>query len=113
MVARHTQKAAELDARGIEVHFSPEVRNAFADLAAAVHFSKHFDGDILGIVQDWATGKRQSVYNVLKALPSVAEETSKHIRATGDKRAEEAWSEIGLKMSERGFTLTALRQRGK
>jgi hypothetical protein len=109
----HAHKAAELDARGIEVHFSPRVTSAFADLAAAVHFSKHFDADALSILQDWVAGKCNSVHDVLISLPVIAEETAAHIRATGDKRAEEAWREICLKMSEKGFTLTQERARRK
>jgi hypothetical protein len=111
-MTKHARKATELDANGIEVHFSPEVKNAFADLAAAVHFSKHFDGDILSIVQDWASGKPLSVHSVFISLPLIAAETSRHVRATRDERATEAWREICLKMPEKGFTLTPVRHRG-
>jgi hypothetical protein len=113
MSTKHTRKANEVDANGIEVHFSSEVKSAFADLAAAAHFSKDFDADILSIVQDWAAGKPLSVHSVFTALPLIAEETSKHARATGDERAAEAWRELCLKMSEKGFTLTPLRRIGK
>jgi len=109
----HSSKATELDARGITVQFSPKVTEAFQDLAAAVHFSDHFDGDILKIVQDLATGKPKSVHGILISLPSIAAETFRHIAATGDKRAREAWDEVSAQMSEQGFTLTKIRAREK
>lgn len=109
----HRRKATELEARDIDVHFSPKVTQAFRDLAAAVHFSEHFDGDIRRIVQDWAAGKPKSVHDVLIALPSIAGETFRHIAATGDERAQEAWDEISAQMNEKGFTLTKGRIRGK
>jgi hypothetical protein len=109
----HTRKASELDARGIEIQFSPQMHSAFQDLAAAVHFSEHFDGDMLSVLQDWAAGKRKSVHDILIALPLIAQETFKHIQATGDDRAREAWDEICSQMSEKGFTLTQDRQREK
>jgi hypothetical protein len=112
-VPDHRRKANELDASEIDVHFSPRVTQAFRDLAAAVHFSEHFDGDIRRIVQDWAQGKPKTVHGVLIALPSIAGETFRHIAATGDERAQEAWDEIGSQMNEKGFTLTKARVRGK
>ena len=112
MPTSHARKTTELDPKGVEVHFSPEVRSAFADLAAAVHFSEHFDGDVYSILQDWAAGKPASVHEVFTALPLIAEETTSHIRKTGDERAVEAWREISLKMPEKGFSLTKGRGRG-
>jgi ABC-type uncharacterized transport system ATPase subunit len=92
------------------VSFSPQLTQAFADLAAAVHFSQDFDRDIFGIVKDWGQGKTKSLRNVLIALPSIADETVKHIHATGDERAKEAWKEIQLEMAEeRGFSLNSRR----
>ena len=109
----HQRKANELDASEIDVHFSPRVTQAFRDLAAAVHFSEHFDGDIRSIVQDWAQEKPKTVDGVLIALPTIAGETFRHIAATGDERAHEAWEEISSQMNENGFTLTKARIRGK
>ena len=109
----HSRKVAEIDARDIKVHFSPAVRSAFGDLEAAVHFSEHFDGDILRTVQDYAAGKPKSVHDVLIVLPTIAGETMKHVKATGDKRAEEAWNEIAGQISENGFSLTQERGRRK
>jgi hypothetical protein len=113
MPMSHARKASELDPRSVEVKFSPEVRGAFADLAAAVHFSEHFDGDMLGILERWATGTRQTVHDIFISFPLIAEETFKHIHATGDKRAAKAWREIGSEMLEYGFTLEKSRSRGK
>jgi len=83
---------------------------AFADLAAAVHFSEHFDRDIFDVLKGWGDGKKQSLHGVLIALPSIADETLKHIHATGDERAREAWEEIQRKIAEeKGFSLTSPR----
>jgi hypothetical protein len=106
MPKSHSRKVTEIDPRSIVVHFSDAVRSAFGDLAAAIHFSEHFDGDIRNELQDWAKGKPRSIHSVLIAFPCIAEETSKHIRATDDKLAQKAWTEITRQMLKDGFTLT-------
>jgi hypothetical protein len=113
MTARHTSKAAGLDPRGVSINFSPEVKSAFRDLAAAVHFSEHFDSDMLAVVQKWGGDKSPSVHDVLIGFPVIAEQTFKHIHAIGDKRAEEAWKAIANELLERGFTLEKYRFRTK
>ena len=113
MSPSHSRKASEIDPRSVKVHFSPEVTQAFGDLSAAVHFSEHFDGDMQRVVQDWAAGKPDSIYAVLIALPVIAQETFKHVRATGDERASEAWRKISGELLESGFTLTKERGREK
>jgi hypothetical protein len=113
MPTSHANKIAHSDPRSVAVHLSPEVRGAFADLAAAVHFSEHFDADTLLTVQELAADKKLSVFDVLTAFPLIAEETFKHIHATGDKRAAEAWNEIGSELLQRGFTLAKFRLRAK
>jgi hypothetical protein len=105
MSKSHARRVADVDPDSILVRLSPEVRNAFGDLAAAIHFSEHFDADMRDEVKDWAVGKPRSIRSVLVAFPCIAEETSRHIRATGDKRAEDAWRAIGRQMLEKGFTL--------
>lgn len=110
----HRRKADELDARAIEVRLSPALTQAFRDLAAAVHFSKHFDDGILRTVQELAEGKPRSLRGLLISLPSIASETFRHIAATGDERAREAWDDIGAQIVEKeGFTLTKVRMREK
>ncbi|HTV53781.1 MAG TPA: hypothetical protein VMI06_02590, partial [Terriglobia bacterium] len=103
----------DLDPRRINVRFSENMQTAFADLEAAVHFSEQFDGDMRETLREWAVGKKPSIYEVLTAMPLIAEETFNHIRATGDAKAKEAWSEVCLKMSEQGFTLAKEQSRGK
>jgi hypothetical protein len=102
-----------MDPITVQVHFSKEVRRAFSALAAAVHLSDHFDADMLSVLQDWAAGKKQSVFDVMVAFPAIAKQTFKHIHATGDKRAEQAWGEIGSELLERGFSLARDRGRSK
>jgi hypothetical protein len=109
----HARKAAEIDARDIKVHFPPAVTSAFGELEAAVRSSEHFDADILRIVQDYAAGKTKSVHSALITIPAIAEEKMKHVRATGDTRAEQAWHEIAVQMNEGGFSLTQERVRRK
>lgn len=106
---RHIPKATELDAKAIEVHFSPKMTQAFRDLAAAVHFSQDFDEGMLRTVQEFAEGKPTSLHGVLISLPMVAREVFSH----GDERAREAWDDISAQMSEKGFTLTKIRAREK
>lgn len=111
MPTEHTRKTDELDPRQVTVHLSAGVRNAFADLAASVHFSEHFSADMLQTVQDLAAGKTLSVDDIVGTLPIIAAETFKHIHATGDQRAAKAWREISSELLERGFTLS--RDRGR
>jgi hypothetical protein len=94
-----------MDPRSVDIQFPPEVRSAFADLAAAVHFSGHFDGEMLKTVEEWAAGKSPSVHDVITSLPAIAQETFNHVQATGDKKAAEAWGNIGSELLEKGFML--------
>jgi len=113
MPTSHTSKAAELDPRSVTVRLSPGVQKAFGNLAAAVHFSEHFDGDMRKTLKDLADGKPVSVDDLVGDLPLLAEETFKHIHATGDTRAAAAWHEIGSELLESGFTLVKNRPIGK
>jgi hypothetical protein len=110
---RHAGRENELNPREIKVRFSPEVRSAFADLAAAVHFSEHFDADMRSILQEWAEGKAPTAHSFLTALPLVAEETFRHIHATNDLKAKDAWDEIASQLPEHGFTFAQKRIRSK
>jgi len=105
----HTRKA-QMDPRSVNIQFAPEVQRAFGDLAAAVHFSEHFDGEMLKTVQEWAAGKAASVHDVVTALPVIAQETFKHVHATGDQKAADAWATIGSELLERGFMLDKQRR---
>jgi hypothetical protein len=109
----HSRKVAEINPTDIEVQFSPAVTKAFGDLEEAVRGSKHFDGGIYRIVQDYAAGKTRTVHGVLIGLPSIAQETMKHVRMTGDTSAEVAWGEIAAQIPENGFTVTQVRGRRK
>jgi hypothetical protein len=113
MQGKHARRELKLDGRDVEIHFSPRVRDALADLAAAVHFSEHFDPGMRGVLQHWADGKTQSLRDVLTAFPIIAEETFSHIHATNDERARDAWREICNQMPEHGFTLAQKHKRAK
>lgn len=113
MTKPHLSRVGDLDPRSTTVDFSPEVRSAFRDLAAAVHFSDHFDPLMLQTVQAWAETQKPSVHDVVTALPILASETFKHIQATGDKAVERIWGNIGSELLEKGFTLQKNRWRGK
>jgi hypothetical protein len=107
----HSRKVAEINPRDIEVHFAPAVTKAFGDLEEAVRGSKHFDGDIHRIVQDYAAGKTKTLHSVLIGLPEIAAQTMQHVRMTGDTSAEAAWDEIAVQMNEAGFSVTPARGR--
>ena len=109
MHASRARKETELDPRGVEIRFSPQVRSAFADLAASVHSSEHFEAGVREILERWAEGKTQSVHSFAIALPLIAENTFAHIHATNDKKAREAWEEICSQIPEQGFTLSQRR----
>ena len=107
----HSRRAAQIDANAIKVHFSPAVTSAFGDLEEAVRTSGHFDRDLLRTVQELAAGADKSAHAVLISLPAIAAETMKHVRATGDAKAEQAWNDIAAQMNEQGFSLTQIRGR--
>jgi hypothetical protein len=113
MAKSHRDRASGLDPKNVQVSFAPEVCEAFGDLAGAVHFSEHFDGDMLKSLHEFAAGKAASVDDVIGILPLLAGEAFRHIRATDDKRALSAWQEIGSTLLEHGFTLTNRRMKGK
>ena len=101
----HRRNVSALDARRIEIRFSPKVQQAYRDLAAAVHFSGHFDPDTYEVLRRWSGDETLALHDVLIAFPLVAAETFLHIQATGDERAKEAWENVCSYMPENGFTL--------
>ncbi len=107
MHADRTRKAKPPSGGEMQISFSAPVMAAIGDLAAAVHFSEHFDSDIRKVLQDWAGKKTLNANSFLVAFPAVAEETFKHIQATGDTRASDAWDGLRIQMAENGFTLSA------
>jgi hypothetical protein len=113
MHASHASRETELNPRNIEIRFSPGVRNAFNDLDAAVHFSEHFDADMKGVLQRWAEGKTPSAHEFVTAIPLIAAETFRHIHATNDQKARDAWEDIAGQLSEQGFAFTQKRARAK
>jgi hypothetical protein len=115
MPKSHAAKVSQIDPFCVDVHFSEGVRKAFRSLAAAVHFSEHFDPDMRDILDEWASGERTTVYNVLIAFPAIAGEAAKHIAATHDERAQHALTELSSMMAEpaHSFTLTLDRKVAK
>jgi hypothetical protein len=112
MPPRRPRNVETLSPEAVKVHLSDQARQAFADLDATVHFSDHFQPEILLIVQDFAKGADVSIMDVICSLPSIAEQTFRHIHATGDERARKAWREICHALpEEKGFTLTRERVR--
>lgn len=107
------RKTGTLDSDNVEVDFAPEVRDAFRDLAAAVHFSKHVSPEMKAELQDWAEGKPASVRGAMATLAITAQEVFKHIHATGDEKARKAWNDICGELTERDCTLTSYRQRAR
>jgi hypothetical protein len=109
MTKSHSNRVGELDPDTTTIDFSPEVRSAFRDLAAAVHFNEKFDGDTLLTIQEYAGEKKPSVYDLVCAFPLIAKDTFEH----GGKKAREAWNNLGSELVEHGFTLQKGRTREK
>jgi hypothetical protein len=104
-VPSHLRRVGDLDPRIVTIDFAPEVREAFRDLAAALHFSDQVGADMLSIIREWAEGKKPTVQDVMISLPLMAQEAWEHINATGDKNAKAAWDNISSELLERGFTM--------
>ena len=111
MTKSHTRSIDKLDPYTLSIDFALDVRQAFGDLAAAVHFSEHFDPDMLLVLQEWAHAARPAVHDVISTLPAVAEQTFRHIAATQDKRALDAWHELQSALLEGGFSIANIRSR--
>jgi hypothetical protein len=98
-------KANELSPHSLKVNFSEGVRNAFRDLAVALHHSESVSPEMLATAHDIAEGKPLTVDGVIGSLPLLAEAVFTHVHATGDRSAAKAWREIGSELLESGFTL--------
>lgn len=107
MVSKPVRPRDELDAREISISFSPKVQKAFGSLAASVRHSEHFGQEMYDMLEDWSQGKKATVYDVLVTLPLIAQDMAKHVKATNDRNAEEAWGDICIQMFENGFNLTS------
>jgi hypothetical protein len=102
----------ELEARDLQVHFSPAVQDAFRTIAVAARTSEHFDSGIYEIAKDWSSGKPTSVHDVMISLPVIAAEVMKHVAATRDQTMKEAWDDLSTQISEKnGFTVSQSLQR--
>lgn len=112
MHAERTKRGTE-NADEMRVQFSRSVRASFADLAASVHFSNDFDPDILKVVESWANAKEIKVREAFVAFPAIAGEVFRHVHATGDEKAKDAWDAIRNQMPENGFTLSMASLRAK
>jgi hypothetical protein len=91
-------RALRSDADVVKVQFSPEVRKAFAELESAVRGSRHFDGDIMLNLQDYAKGEPLSVHGAITGMAHVARETMKHVHETGDENARRALDNLIVKL---------------
>jgi hypothetical protein len=113
MPSSRTPKPGELDPQSVIVEFGPELRRSFGDLADAVRFDENFDADMRSIVEGWAAKGKTSVHDLLAALPVIAAETFKHVQATSNQRAQDAWIDIGIQLAEPDFGLQRPRLRNR
>jgi hypothetical protein len=113
MHTERTAKTAKSNRADVQVRFSPRVRSAFADLAAAVHFTDNFDPDIRTVLAEWGSSDTLSASDVLIAFPAIAQEVFSHIQAAGDQRANEAWEDLRNQIAENGFTFSMRPARGR
>jgi hypothetical protein len=110
MPESHADKVGNrVDAREFKVHLPEGLRRALGDLAAAIHFSEHFDDLMLENLEDWAAGRPLALHGFVASLPAIVEETMKHIAASGDSRAAKALASVQLELQERGFVLERYR----
>jgi hypothetical protein len=89
-VTKRLRRNTEIDADLAKVQFSPEVVAGFARLEALVHDSPHFNPEIRENLRDLASGKTFDVHLALTEMALIAQNTMRHVTATGDTRAEQA-----------------------
>jgi hypothetical protein len=111
MVKKLPHKENELNARDLQVRFSPEVQDAFRTIAVAARDSKHFDPDIYEIVKLWSSDKPTTVHDVMIALAPIAREVAAHVSATRDEAMKEAWDDLCSQLPENGFKVSQSIQR--
>ena len=107
MTESYQSKVSAIDPESMRVDFSPEVRSAFRDMAAALHFSDKVSPEMLSIMQEWADSAKPGVQSVLVAFPALAQA----VFASGNRKAKDAWKELGRAMLDHGFSLQT--RRGK
>jgi hypothetical protein len=105
----HQEKA--LDARDLQVRFSPAVQDAFRSVAVAARASEHFDAGIYEIIKDWSSDKPTTIHDFMIVFPAIASEMTSHITSTRDSTMKEAWEDLCLQLPEQGFTISQQRQR--
>jgi hypothetical protein len=107
------RRSNEVCSTEITVHFSPKSKQALRDLAAAVEEDRHFDADIFLNLKDWCGDEPPTAANVFMTLSPLAQETLQHIATTGDKRAEEAWTDFVIDLADNYPTLMKARLRAR
>ena len=102
----------ELEARDLQVHFSPAVQDALRTITVAARDSRHFDSGAYQIAKEWSSGKPTSVHDVMISLPAVAAEVMQHVATTRDETMKEAWDDLCTQIAEKnGFTVSQSLQR--
>ena len=97
---RQKPKSKEMDAMNVSVRFSPEVVRKFARLEAFVHGSQHFDSGLLINLQSLASGKPPTLDLIIPEIAQLASETMRHVQATGDTRAADAFADLTSSLFE-------------
>jgi hypothetical protein len=90
----HSHRFRKVNSEVQKVRFSPDVVKRFRHLEAFVHDSEHFAPQILENLQDHASGKPAHLATAMADMAAIAQQTMKHVYATGDLRAESALDEL-------------------
>jgi len=111
MAGNLPHQETELDARDLNVRFSPPVQTALKTLTVIALKSDWFDPEMHAILEEWSSGKPTTIHDVMITLPLIAEQTAEHIKATGDERAKDAWRDLCTQLPENGFIVSQSLQR--
>jgi hypothetical protein len=88
------QRAREIHPDDLLVQFSPDMTRQFAVLEAMVNRSEQVSPETLTTLTELASGKPFLAKEAFFWIAKIVEETSNHIHATGDQRAQEALSNL-------------------
>jgi hypothetical protein len=88
------QRARDIHPDDLLVQFSPDMTRQFARLEAMVSQSKQVEQETLLTLTELASGKPFLAKEAFFWVAKIVEETSNHIHATGDQRAQEALSNL-------------------
>ena len=92
--AKHAAGLRKTDIDMTKIGFSKEVLRRLTRLDALIRDSEHISPETREELRELASGQPRDVQTALWDMAIIAQDTMKHVVATGDKRAEQALNDV-------------------